>query len=398
MANVIGTIGNDDLFGTLSADIIRSFSGDDTITSGAGDDTIRSASGDDTINSGDDNDEVFGGSGNDTIDGGSGNDTLHGDEDNDVISGGSGNDSIFGGSGNDNINGNENNDVIVGGSGNDTIDGGSGNDNIHGDEGDDGIVGGNGNDTIVGGSGSDILSGGIGNDLLVAPVGTTANARIGDTDVLTGGSGSDRFVLVTNTETSSGSLGDWAIITDLDVANDQIIVSQAISNYSVQQSGNDTNIIFTNPNRTSDEKVVAQVRDVNANDVEDVLVDVLGATPPSSNVSVDLGVAGVSTGASAAETFVVGFDSTAPFNGATIIDFEDGVDKIDVSQLGIRNFSEFSTGRFSSGGVDFGNGHTTVQGQTGNYADTFSATLTVYGANLSGGSQQFLDASDFIFA
>ncbi|MEM7429911.1 MAG: hypothetical protein AAF441_27905 [Pseudomonadota bacterium] len=76
-------------------------------------------------------------------------DTLNGTADDDVIKGRKGDDFLFGLDGND---------KLRGGQGNDVLDGGAGDDNIKGGAGDDRIVMSSGTDVVRGGSGADVLA------------------------------------------------------------------------------------------------------------------------------------------------------------------------------------------------------------------------------------------------
>jgi Ca2+-binding RTX toxin-like protein len=100
-------------------------------------------------------DTLFGNNGNNNISGLSGNDQLVGYDGNDSLSGDAGNDSIWGDIGNDIIDGGDGLDQLQGGDGADSIAGGSGNDNIWGDAGNDTIAGGVGIDYLVGGDSAD---------------------------------------------------------------------------------------------------------------------------------------------------------------------------------------------------------------------------------------------------
>ncbi len=93
---------------------------------------------------------IFQGDADATLEGGSANDILTADEGNDTIDGGAGDDNIDGGAGDDNL---------EGGAGGDTLTGGDGNDKVDGGEGDDTIVAasGQGNDFYDGGSGTDTV-------------------------------------------------------------------------------------------------------------------------------------------------------------------------------------------------------------------------------------------------
>ena len=171
---------------TLSGDsnnnILAGTSTSDSISGGGGNDVILAGSGNDVVSGGSGSDVILAGNGNDVVSGGSGNDIIDGGKGNDVIDGGSGSDLILGGSGNDVIDGGSGNDLLFGGIGNDFIEGGSGNDWIFGGIGNDFIEGGSGNDWIDAGSGNDLVFGGSGNDWIDASTGS---------DIVSGGSGND---------------------------------------------------------------------------------------------------------------------------------------------------------------------------------------------------------------
>ncbi len=119
---LIGSIGDDSIFGRGGADRIYGMDGDDYVDGDQG------------------NDRLHGGDGNDVMAGRKGNDTIWGDAGDDRITGDRGRDHILGGSGNDTIYGNYDSDRIDGGSGNDRIN------VIHG-----------GRDTVVCGRGRDVV-------------------------------------------------------------------------------------------------------------------------------------------------------------------------------------------------------------------------------------------------
>lgn len=120
-SEVLGTAGNDSLFGQ---------SRNERIIGGDGNDTIFGNGGADILLGGNGNDALFGGSDNDILDGGTGNDTLYGNGGNDILRGGTGNDLIFGGSGADRIFGGEGDDTIYANGGTDFINTGSGVDTV----------------------------------------------------------------------------------------------------------------------------------------------------------------------------------------------------------------------------------------------------------------------------
>ena len=92
LQTLVGSPGDDALFGFETNDLITGDTGNDVIDAGAGDDTVTA---------GDDNDVVAGGSGHDSLDGGDGDDRLDGGVGNDTFIGGAGNDALLGGNGGD---------------------------------------------------------------------------------------------------------------------------------------------------------------------------------------------------------------------------------------------------------------------------------------------------------
>jgi Ca2+-binding RTX toxin-like protein len=109
------------------------------------------------------------------VNAGNGNDTVRVDETTGTftipttIDGGNGNDTLTGGSGDDTLIGGNGDDILNGGSGTDTLQGGNGNDTINGNRGNDAEFGGNGDDTFLWnpGEGSDTIEGQNGNDTLL---------------------------------------------------------------------------------------------------------------------------------------------------------------------------------------------------------------------------------------
>lgn len=101
--NILGTSGNDVLWGSEYAD---------QIWAGSYEDFVAGLGGDDWMEGEDGNDLMFGESGNDYMFGGAGNDTLYGGYSNNYLSGGDGDDFIVS---------NYASDTIYGGAGNDTL-------------------------------------------------------------------------------------------------------------------------------------------------------------------------------------------------------------------------------------------------------------------------------------
>lgn len=148
-AIIVGTPGNDWIFGTNGRDLIFGLGGNDHINGSNNHDCLVGGDGHDRVNGSNGNDFLDGGTGDDTLTGSNGNDTLIGGADLDVLNGGNGD------------------DFMAGGTGNDRLSGGNGNDVMDGGDGDDRLLGNNGNDTLVGGANIDTLNGGLGTDACV---------------------------------------------------------------------------------------------------------------------------------------------------------------------------------------------------------------------------------------
>ncbi|MDO9527245.1 MAG: calcium-binding protein [Gemmobacter sp.] len=137
------------------------------------------------------NDTLTGNVGHDTLHGGDGVDVIYGGAGDDLLSGDGGRDTLFGGLGNDELSGGDGLDVLDGGVGDDLLWGGAGGDSLIGGGGNDSVFGGDGNDTIDGNSGADLLDGDAGHDVLYG--GAQADTLFGGAgvDQLFGGSDAD---------------------------------------------------------------------------------------------------------------------------------------------------------------------------------------------------------------
>jgi Ca2+-binding RTX toxin-like protein len=247
--------------------------GADEIVGSGGDDTLYGFGGNDQLAGSDGNDTLFGDDGNDSVSGGNGDDVLFGGIGNDRLEGGGGADTVIyyfaesgitaslagsaaqetGGEGVDTLIGVENlvgstyNDrvtgsavanVIAGDDGNDIIAGYAGDDELYGDGGDDQLDGGTGADTLLGDYGDDSLTGGAGADSLDGGSGTDiysvaaaddhASAEIHDSGwdgldelrftattastltLFAGDTGIERIVIGTGTGTTAASSGSTA--------------------------------------------------------------------------------------------------------------------------------------------------------------------------------------------
>jgi RTX calcium-binding nonapeptide repeat (4 copies) len=172
-ATILGTAGDDILYGTPGPDIIfglggndliNGFDGDDILCGGAGYDNLIGGNGDDELDGGDDYNWLRGDAGDDTIYGGDDGNEAQGNDGEDIVHGGAGPDTLYGGDGNDVLRGAGGNDYMDGNADDDKLFGDDGNDHLYGSAGDDCLDGGAGNDRVHGEAGNDCLDGGAGID------------------------------------------------------------------------------------------------------------------------------------------------------------------------------------------------------------------------------------------
>ena len=285
------------------------FSSIENATGGAAVDNLYGSSGDNVLTGLAGSDNLFGYDGNDTIYGfgpvGSGVD----DDTTDYIDGGIGNDTLLGGGGIDYLYGGADNDVMHGGTGVDVLYGNDGNDSLFGLSGsgtDDGTTdymdGGAGNDTLYGNGGIDYLYGGIGSDTLDGGDGVDVLYGEADGDTLNGGAATDYM---------DGGAGDDTLNGD-----DGIDYLYGGAGIDTLRGGNDGDVLQGNAGN-------------------DTLT----------------GGAGFDY-----------FQMTAGMGVDTITDFEDGIDRIDLTVLGIGLSSVTVTQSGADALVVFGAEQMLVQG------------------------------------
>jgi len=185
--NVIGTEGDDTLYGGGSVNNLDGRGGNDLIRGGVANDTLDGGTGIDTLSFSDSGNGVTADMANITggffsithssgeIDtatnftnliGSGGNDVMSGDAADNQIEGSGGQDQISGAGGDDILLGGDSDDILDGGTGDDQLDGGAGDDVLTGGDGADTINAGTGKDTINAGNGADVIDGGAEEDLL----------------------------------------------------------------------------------------------------------------------------------------------------------------------------------------------------------------------------------------
>ncbi len=237
---IYGGNGNDNLFGGNGNDQIVGGEGSDFIQGGNGDDQIMAEAGDDTIQGNAGNDTILGGTGNDKIEGNEGDDSILGEDGDDLIIAGSGSDIIDGGAGVDYIEGNDGNDNIRGGEGDDEISGNSGVDIIYGDAGNDLINSGSENDLAFGGLGNDIIYGADGDDTISGELGNDYVIGATGSDIIDGGAGDDVLFGGEDNDTITTGIGNDTIIFRSGDGQDIVDETDTITNYSIEEVGDDT--------------------------------------------------------------------------------------------------------------------------------------------------------------
>lgn len=218
----------------------------------------------------------------------SSNDNLYGSDIGETIDLGDGDDRFVAGSGADSIVGGSGNDRLLGHEGNDTLRGGGQDDHLSGGAGDDVLNGGSGRDKLRGGDDNDLLRGHSGNDHL--------NGNNGN-DTLYGGDNNDRLHGGAGDDTLNGEAGNDKLYGGSD--NDLLI----------GESGKD--LMFGGAGA-------------------DTLEGGLGRDRLEGNAGADV--------------FVFGTDMQRD----VIVDFEDGVDKLDFSGHGFSDLSDLTFVQFGN--------------------------------------------------
>ncbi|MFC7704777.1 M10 family metallopeptidase C-terminal domain-containing protein [Plastorhodobacter daqingensis] len=179
------------VFAGQGADLVTGNGADNMLDGGAGNDTLLGGAGNDSLFGGAGNDLLGGGEGDDHLQGGAGDDLLYGAAGNDLLEGGAGQDGLFGGIGNDTLLGGDGADTLYGEDGDDLLGGGGGRDLLFGGRGNDALYGAGGADTLYGGDGNDALYGGTEDDLLLGEGGHDLLFGGAGNDTLGGGAGND---------------------------------------------------------------------------------------------------------------------------------------------------------------------------------------------------------------
>ena len=333
---IVGLDGNDTIIGGNGLDSILGGVGNDSLDGGNGADLLFGGDGDDSISGGDDNDHIYTGLGNNFSDGGNGGDTIEAMAGCDTIFGGPDEDMISGGLGNDSLAGDDGNDTISDVYGDDLLYGGQGDDRLFGGPGDDTIYGGDGNDYVEVGLGNNFADGGPGDDSIVGQLGNdTIWTGIGN-DTVFGAMGEDSIVGDIGNDMLGGGLG-----------NDTLFGSQGNDSLS-GDSGSD--LLYGGIGRDS----------LGGSFGNDTLCGGPGGDTIYGGDGDDLVVGGMGMdllyGGSGRDTFIFSRSADSPFKaGDKIMDFQQGIDLIDVSAIHANRSNPTDTA-FTFIGTDFFHG------------------------------------------
>ena len=335
--NAIGGDGDDTLTGNAAANLLYGGRGNDTLFGGAGSDTLSGGDGDDTLVG---NADIFA-SEADTLNGGNGNDTILG-EPTDTVNGGAGTDTlqavnsnpwtinlgttsieymlagfgddqidassqlvsvtVFGSGGNDTLTGSIYDDFLWAGVGNDTVTGGAGNDLLFGDLGADSLSGGAGNDTLYGDSADTLLDGGTGTDNLYWTEDVAANFDMAARSI-------EWMQTQAGNDTVTAATGAADVIVFAGAGNDTVTGGSGVD-FLWGEAGNDT---------------------LSGGAGNDTLVGGAGADRLTGGAGTDNIYGNTGTGGDgAADTYVF----TPGWGTDFVYDFDNGVDKFDMTALG----------------------------------------------------------------
>ena len=276
------------MFGTAASETLVDTAGSDWLIGQAGDDIL------------------IGGGGNDTLDGGIGNDTAsYANAGGGVLAylnwgfsnGADGHDIL---TNLENLIGGDFADRLVGDAAANVLTGGAGNDILKGKGGNDTLLGGEGNDKLFGGADAETMDGGNGNDILIGLAGADVLDGGAGADHIYGGRGNDTIAGGTSADVLRGNLGDDTLNGGRH--NDKLFGG----------GGNDT----LNGGRDND-----YLSGENGDDI-------LNGGAGNDNM----------TGGAGADTFVFEEDSAANYD--RVKDFENGVDKIDLSSFNFGSFAD----------------------------------------------------------
>lgn len=416
--NATGGSGNDELIGNEVSNVLTGNGGDDTLFgAGAGDDlrggngtdVLNGNAGNDTMDGGDGLDSVIGGLGDDWIAGGTGADFLDGspgDSDtldyrlatagvnvnlwSNAVSGDpeatgdtiSNFENVAGGDGNDTLTGNHLGNILNGNGGNDTLNGSGGNDTLYGGLGADSMTGGNGNDLLLSGAGASDPDG---NDTMLGSAGNDTMDGGNGADSLIGGTGDDVLLGSNGADIMDGSPGDRDTLDYSSAANDVIVrlwnnsvsgdaiaAGDTIRNFENAAGGDGNDVLIGNhlDNELSGNGGNDRLNGAGGNDTlngGEGNDTILGGTGQDSLLGGN-GRDILSGGADADDfVFLSAADLGIGANRDQIMDFQQGLDQIDIAAVSPGVFDFRGTAPFAPSGnpelrlFETGTGSTIVQ-------------------------------------
>ncbi len=216
---------------------------------------------------------------------------------------------------NENVLGSSYADTIATGSGNDIIDGGAGEDIIDGGAGNDAIKGGIGGDELTGGSGADLLDGGQGDDVLYSGDGNDSVSAGDGADIIIGGDGAGN-------DTYDGGKGVDAVKYTSAKAG---ITVDLLKGTATSTAGSDAAGIGTDK--------LKNIENIIGGDYADLLIGSKESNSIAGGFGNDIIDGGLGndtlSGGAGADVFI--FSTKPAANNVDTIDFQAGIDKIQLS-------------------------------------------------------------------
>jgi Ca2+-binding RTX toxin-like protein len=230
--------------------------------------------------------------------------------------------------------------VVRGGSGHDTLHGLGGDDLLVGNGGNNALFGGDGNDTLVGGAGGDRIEGNAGRDILIGGGGTDF-FTVDPLDVVNGGPGLDSAVIAAPGRYAVGdtAVEKWTGSSGADAIDGS---SAQIALRLIGERGNDTLVGGSGADRLF------------GGDGNDLLIGGPGADRLEGGAGDDTLDSGPGTELLYGGTGADRFSFTPGSGTATVVDWTDGVDRIDFSEHDeIESFADLVVARSGTAATVF---------------------------------------------
>ena len=260
---LIGTEGNDKIYGLNMKDDLSGRGGNDELWGGYDNDVLFGENGNDKLYGEQNDDYMESGAGNDTLDGGLGVDTMKGGAGNDVYylgydfkdviqDGGLATDidtvimpyqlttyTLSAGIENATITAGTQAANLIGNAGNNALTGNDGVNNLNGGTGRDGLFASAGNDVLIGGAGNDTLSGGAGKDIFKFNTAFAANTdKITDFSVINDTIQLENSIFTKLTATGALNAGNFFKGTAAHDTNDYVIYNPSNGVVTYDADGN----------------------------------------------------------------------------------------------------------------------------------------------------------------